>query len=419
MRYGLIGEHLGHSYSREIHALIADYKYELAELKPEELGGFLRKREFNAINVTIPYKQAVIPYLDGISENAASIGAVNTIVNRNGRLFGYNTDLAGMLALAKRIGIDAKGKKLLILGSGGTSKTARAAAKILGAGEIITVSRSGKNGDVSYEEVAEKHADARIVFNTTPVGMFPYTDGQAIDLAPFKKCEAVLDVVYNPLRTDLVLDAQARGMAADGGLYMLTAQAVYASALFLGREADASDIEKTFLRVYNDKRNLVLTGMPSSGKTTVGKLLAEKTGRAFFDSDDIIVEKLGMPIADFFEKSGEAAFRTAESEVIAELSKKSGCVIATGGGAVLNDGNVRRLRHNGTLYFLDRSPEKLMATADRPLSSDREALMRRYNERYGIYTSTADVIINADGAVTDTAEQIKAKSGKRKVKNML
>ena len=406
MRYGLIGEHLGHSYSREIHALIADYKYELAELKPEELGEFLRKREFNAINVTIPYKQAVIPYLDGISENAASIGAVNTIVNRNGRLFGYNTDLAGMLALAKRIGIDAKGKKLLILGSGGTSKTARAAAKILGAGEIITVSRSGKNGDVSYEETAEKHADARIVFNTTPAGMFPYTDGQAINLAPFKKCEAVLDVVYNPLRTDLVLDAQARGMAADGGLYMLTAQAVYASALFLGREADASDIEKTFLRVYNDKRNLVLTGMPSSGKTTVGKLLAEKTGRAFFDSDDIIVEKLGMPIAEFFEKNGEAAFRTAEAEVIAELSEKSGCVIATGGGAVLNDGNVRRLRHNGTLYFLDRSPEKLMATADRPLSSDREALMRRYNERYGIYTSTADVIINADGAVTDTAEQI-------------
>ena len=406
MRYGLIGEHLGHSYSREIHALIADYKYELTELKPEELGVFLRKREFNAINVTIPYKQAVIPYLDGISENAASIGAVNTIVNRNGRLFGYNTDLAGMLALAKRIGIDAKGKKLLILGSGGTSKTARAAAKILGAGEIITVSRSGKNGDVSYEEVAEKHADARIVFNTTPAGMYPDTDGQAIDLAPFKKCEAVLDVVYNPLRTDLVLDAQARGMAADGGLYMLTAQAVYASALFLGREADASDIEKTFLRVYNDKRNLVLTGMPSSGKTTVGKLLAEKTGRAFFDSDDLIIKKIGMPIAEFFKKNGEAAFRTAEAEVIAELSKKSGCVIATGGGAVLNDGNVRRLRHNGTLYFLDRSPEKLMATADRPLSSDREALMRRYNERYGIYTSTADVIINADGSVTDTAEQI-------------
>ena len=394
MKYGLIGEHLGHSYSREIHALIADYKYELTEIRPDALSNFLEKREFNAINVTIPYKQAVIPYLDEISENAASIGAVNTIVNRNGKLCGYNTDLAGMLALAKRIGIDARGKKVLILGTGGTSKTAMAAAKRLGAAEIIRVSRSGRDGAVSYEKAAEKHFDARIVFNTTPAGMFPHTDGQALDLTPFVNCEAVADAVYNPLRTDLVLEAQSRGIASEGGLYMLTAQAVYASALFLGTEPDGSVIEKTFQSVYNDKRNIVFTGMPSSGKTTVGKALAEKTGRAFYDSDEIIIEKIGMPIADFFALHGEAAFRTLESEVIAALSEKSGCIIATGGGAVLSADNVRRLKHNGTVYFLDRSPDKLAPSADRPLSSSCADLMRLYNERYGIYTSTADVIVN-------------------------
>lgn len=406
MKYGLIGEHLGHSYSCELHALIADYKYELTQLRPDELDGFLKKRDFNAINITIPYKQAVIPYLDGISETAASIGAVNTVVNRNGRLYGYNTDLAGMLALSKRIGIDAKGKKLLILGTGGTSKTTRAAAEILGAQDIIDVSRTAKNGAVSYDEAVEKHFDAQIIFNTTPAGMFPETDGKAIDLAPFTKSEAVLDVVYNPLRTDLVLDAQSRGIASEGGLYMLASQAVYASALFLGREPDEGLIRKTYLSVYNDKRNTVLTGMPSSGKSTFGKALAEKTGRAFFDSDQLIIEKIGMPIAEYFAKYGEAAFRKVESEVIAELSKKSGCVMATGGGTVLDAENVRRLKHNGTLYFLDRSPEKLIASSDRPLSSDREALMRLYNERYRIYTVSADLTVNADGSVADTVAVI-------------
>ncbi len=406
MKCGLIGEHLTHSYSCELHAMLADYNYELMELAPSELDTFMREKSFDAINVTIPYKQAVIPYLDEISSTAKSIGAVNTIVNKNGKLFGYNTDYAGMLALAKKLKIDAAGKKLLILGTGGTSKTALAVAKTLGAGEIYKVSRSGKDGAISYREALEKHADAPMIFNTTPAGMYPNADGQAISLASFKKLEAVLDVVYNPLRTDLVIEAQKMNKAAEGGLYMLSAQAVYASALFLGKEAAEGDIDRVYKAVYNEKRNIVLTGMPSSGKSSVGRLLAEKTGKAFFDSDELIIEKIGMPIAEFFSKNGEAAFRQIEHDVIKALSGKSSAVIATGGGAVLDAKNVRALKRNGTVVFLDRSPEKLIPTNDRPLSSDREALMQRYTERYNIYKTSADITVDGDGSVVQTAENV-------------
>ena len=406
MKCGLIGEHLTHSYSCEIHAMLADYDYKLMELAPSGLGAFMKTGCFDAINVTIPYKQAVIPYLDEISPTAKSIGAVNTIVNESGKLFGYNTDYAGMLALAKKLKINAAGKKLLILGTGGTSKTARAVAETLGAAEIYKVSRSRKDGAVSYAEAVEKHSDAQIIFNTTPAGMYPNADGQAIELEHFRQTEAVLDVVYNPLRTNLVLEAQKMNKAAAGGLYMLCAQAVYASALFLGKKAADSDIERAYKAVYNEKRNLVLTGMPSSGKSSVGRLLAEKTGKAFFDSDALIVEKIGMPIAEFFGKNGEAAFRRIEHEVIKALSVKTGAVIATGGGAVLDAENVRALKRNGTVVFLNRSPEKLFPSGDRPLSSDREALMQRYNERYEIYTRSADVVINGDGTLVQTAERI-------------
>jgi len=411
MHCGLIGEHLTHSYSCEIHAMLADYEYKLIELIPTELDTFMRRKSFDAINVTIPYKQAVIPYLDEISPIAAKIGAVNTIVNNNGRLFGYNTDYAGMLALARRLKIDAKGKKLLILGTGGTSKTAFALAEALGAGEIFKVSRSGKDGAISYDEAIEKR-DTQIIINTTPAGMYPDADNQAIDLRYFDKLEAVLDVVYNPLRTDLVLEAQEMNITSEGGLFMLAAQAVYASALFLGREAAEEDIERAYRAVYGDKRNIVLTGMPSSGKSSVGKMLAEKTGKAFYDSDEIIVEKIGIPIADFFAKNGEAEFRKTEHEVIKELAEKNGAVISTGGGAVLDKANVKALKRNGTVVFLDRSPEKLFPSDDRPLSSNRESLMKRYNERYDKYTSSADIAVDGDGSVEATAELILSEIGK-------
>lgn len=369
MKYGLIGEHLTHSYSCEIHAQIADYEYELHELAPSELGGFLTKREFNAINVTIPYKQDVIPYLDGISDTAKRIGAVNTIVNRGGKLYGDNTDFAGMLALAKHIGVDMKGKKVLILGTGGASKTGHALAEYMGAESVYYVSRSGKNGSITYEQAVSEHSDAQVIINATPVGMFPKQGGRPIDISAFPKLEGVLDAIYNPLRTNLILDAQERGIPAEGGLYMLSAQAVHAAAVFQDIPLDESLVDKAFKSVKNDKQNIVLIGMPSSGKTTVGRILAEKCGKELADTDEYIVKKIGMPIADFFAKHGEAEFRKIEKETVAGLASTGGKIIATGGGAVLDAENVRALKQNGVLVFLDRRPENLIATDDRPLAS--------------------------------------------------
>lgn len=406
MKYGLIGEHLKHSYSCEIHAQIADYEYELHELPPSGLGGFLKKREFNAINVTIPYKQDVIPYLDEISDTAKRIGAVNTIVNRNGRLYGDNTDFAGMLALAKHIGVDMKGRKVLILGTGGASKTGHALAEYMGAQSVFYVSRSGKDGSISYEQAVTEHSDAQIIINATPVGMFPKQDGRPIDISAFPKLEGVIDAIYNPLRTNLILDAQERGIPAEGGLYMLSAQAVHASAVFRDIPLDESLVDKAFKSVKNDKQSIVLIGMPSSGKTTVGRILAEKCGKQLADTDEYIVRKIGMPISDFFAKHGEAEFRKIEKETVAELSATGGRIIATGGGAVLDAENVRALKQNGVLVFLDRRPENLIATDDRPLASRRSALEKLYAERYDIYCAAAELHIDANTTSEAEADAI-------------
>lgn len=406
MKYGLIGEHLKHSYSCEIHAQIADYEYELHEIPPSGLGEFLKKREFNAINVTIPYKQDVIPYLDEISDTAKRIGAVNTIVNRNGRLYGDNTDFAGMLALAKHIGVDMKGRKVLILGTGGASKTGHALAEYMGAQSVYYVSRSGKDGSISYEQAVTEHSDAQIIINATPVGMFPKQDGRPIDISAFPKLEGVIDAIYNPLRTNLILDAQERGIPAEGGLYMLSAQAVHASAVFRDIPLDESLVDKAFKSVKNDKQSIVLIGMPSSGKTTVGRILAEKCGKQLADTDEYIVRKIGMPISDFFAKHGEAEFRKIEKETVAELSATGGRIIATGGGAVLDPENVRALKQNGVLVFLDRRPENLVATDDRPLASRRSALEKLYTERYDTYCAAAELHIDANTTPEAEADAI-------------
>lgn len=406
MKYGLIGEHLKHSYSCEIHAQIADYEYELHEIPPSGLGEFLKKREFNAINVTIPYKQDVIPYLDEISDTAKRIGAVNTIVNRNGRLYGDNTDFAGMLALAKHIGVDMKGRKVLILGTGGASKTGHALAEYMGAQSVYYVSRSGKDGSISYEQAVTEHSDAQIIINATPVGMFPKQDGRPIDISAFPKLEGVIDAIYNPLRTNLILDAQERGIPAEGGLYMLSAQAVHASAVFRDIPLDESLVDKAFKSVKNDKQSIVLIGMPSSGKTTVGRILSEKCGKQLADTDEYIVRRIGTPISDFFAKHGEAEFRKIEKETVAELSATGGRIIATGGGAVLDAENVRALKQNGVLVFLDRRPENLIATDDRPLASRRSALEKLYAERYDIYCAAAELHIDANTTPEAEADAI-------------
>lgn len=407
MHYGLIGEHLGHSYSREIHEQLADYRYELRELTPDELGPFLTARDFRAVNVTIPYKQSVIPYLDEISDTARRIGAVNTIVNRAGRLFGDNTDFAGLKALLERLGLCLAGKKVLILGTGGTSRTARAVAEAMGAAQILRVSRHAQAADaVSYAQALGGHNDAQIIINTTPVGMYPKQDEQPLDLDAFAQLEGVADAIYHPLRTNLVQQAQARGIPAQGGLYMLAAQAAAACAVFQGRTPTLALAERAYSAVLRKKQNVVLIGMPTSGKTTVGRALAERSGRRFLDTDALLIERFGCPIAEYFAKNGEAAFRAQEQALIAALSVETGCVIATGGGAILCDENLRHLRQNGLLFFLDRAPEKLLAAEDRPLSCSREALLQRYHERYGCYCSAADRCIDANGSIDEVVRAI-------------
>ena len=345
LTYGCIGEHLPHSFSKEIHGQIGGYAYELKELTPEELPAFMAARSFHGINVTIPYKQAVIPFLDEIDETARAIGAVNTVVNRNGKLYGFNTDLDGLTKLIRRISLDLSGKKVLIPGTGGTSRTAAFVAEQLGAREIRKISRTGRDGSLTYEEALRDHTDAEIILNTTPCGMYPEPDAQPLPLEPFHRLEGVADVIYNPLRTRLVLDARSRGIPAEGGLYMLVAQAVRASEHFLDTVYPDGLTDRIYEQILRQKENIVLIGMPGSGKSAVGRILAEKTGRSLADTDQLITEKAGKPIPDIFRENGEPAFRDLESEIIRALSKQGGQIISTGGGAVLRPENVTALRH--------------------------------------------------------------------------
>lgn len=389
MQYGLIGEKLSHSFSKEIHTKYFGLDYSLKELAYNEVATFLKKRNFKAINVTIPYKTTVIPYLDYIDDTAKKIGAVNTIVNDNGILKGYNTDFLGLKLMLEKSGIDFKGKNFLILGDGATSKTAVAVAESFLAKSVMRVSRKGVSGTVSYSE-AEALSDTQIIINTTPVGMFPNLENTPIDIESFPNLIGVFDVVYNPLRTNLVLSTLNKGLVACAGLYMLVAQAVFAYELFTGNKVPKSKIDSIYSEISKQKQNIVLVGMPGSGKTTVGKLLAEKLGIEFIDTDSLVVEKHGN-ITDIFKTKGESGFRDIESEIIKEISTLQGKVIATGGGAVLRNENVNALKQNGKIYFLDRPLESLQGTPDRPLSQNSKELKKRYNERYYIYCECADV----------------------------
>ncbi|MBQ6289582.1 MAG: shikimate dehydrogenase [Clostridia bacterium] len=404
--YGCIGEHLPHSFSREIHGEIGSYAYELKELTPEELPGFMTSRGFMGINVTIPYKQAVIPFLDEIDETARAIGAVNTVVNRDGKLYGYNTDLYGLTRLIRRIGLDLSEKKVLVLGTGGTSRTASYAAEKLGARVVYRVSRTSREGSLSYEDVLRDHTDAQIILNTTPCGMFPRPAEQPLSLESFTRLEGVADAIYNPLRSRLVLDARSRGIPAEGGLYMLVAQAVRASELFLNMSYPDDLTDQIYDRILRRKENLVLIGMPGSGKSAVGKILTETTGKPLADTDQLIVEKAGKSIPEIFREDGEPAFRDLESEIIRELSLQGGQVISTGGGAVLRPENVTLLRQNGRLFWLDRAPDSLVPTDDRPLADTAAKMKQLYQEREPVYRASADMIIPVFGTPEDTASLI-------------
>ena len=391
-KYGCIGKKLTHSFSKEIHARLADYEYELIELTEDEIKPFFEKKDFAAINVTIPYKQTVIPYLDSVSAVAERIGAVNTIVNRDGKLYGYNTDYYGMKALIERVGIDLNGKKVLVLGTGGTSKTARVVAADMGASEILTVSRRKTDEFINYEEAVSDHSDAEVIINTTPSGMYPDCESKPIDILSFVRLEGVIDAVYNPLCTNLVLDAKERGIKAECGLYMLVMQAVVAVEKFLDTTIEKDAADRVFASVFASKENVVLTGMPGSGKSTVGRLL-DIEGYTFVDTDVEIEKRCGCTIKELISDKGENYFRDLESEVIRDVSAESCRIISTGGGAILRKENVRCLKRNGKLFFLNADIRRLQATDDRPLSDTYEKLAKLYAERMGIYTSTADVIV--------------------------
>ena len=406
MEYGLIGEKLSHSFSKEIHEKIEDYSYELLEVKREELDSFMKKASFKAINVTIPYKEAVIEYLDDISDTAREIGAVNVIVNSNGRLYGDNTDFAGMKSLIENAGIIISGKKVLILGTGGTSKTAFAVAKSMGASSILKVSRRDTPEAITYGKMYESHTDARVIINTTPCGMYPNADDVPVDIEKFPFLEGVIDAIYNPLRTRLVSDAKKRGIKAEGGLFMLCAQAVFAAEKFTGKTYPLDMTEKIYSEIYPKKQNIVLIGMPSSGKSTVGRLLAKELGMEFADTDDMIVKKHKISIPEIFSRYGEEVFRDWEAECVREISSKSGYVIATGGGAILRKESADLLRQNGRLYFLDRPLKDLMPTSDRPLAKDSDAIKKRYEERYPIYKNTADEIVDNSASPLECAQKI-------------
>lgn len=390
MMYGCIAEKLGHSFSKDIHNRLFDYSYELKEIPQSDLDSFMREKDFRAINVTIPYKERVIPYLDWISDTAKKIGAVNTIVNENGSLKGYNTDFSGMSYLIKRNNIVLKNKKVLILGSGGTSKTALAVAQSMECLSAYRVSREGREDCITYDTAAKLHSDAEIIINTTPVGMYPKIGVSPIDLSIYKNVEAVVDAVYNPLRSKLVCDARKKGINAVGGLYMLVAQAAIAAEKFLNTKVPDLEIDRVYRELVNLKQNIVLTGMPGSGKSTIGKLISEETGMTFIDTDEEIVKREKKSIPEIFAESGEQGFRKLEAEVIANVSSIQNAVISTGGGAILNQANIDMLKENGRIYFIDRKLEDIAATSDRPLSSNRTDLEKRYSERYDLYCSRCD-----------------------------
>ncbi len=401
MKCGLVGEHLGHSFSPMIHAQMADYPYDLVELTPEEVGSFVKNGGYDAFNVTIPYKQTVIPFLDGISPEAERIGAVNTVVRRpDGKLWGYNTDYFGFDGMLTASGVDVRDKKALVLGSGGASLTVCAVLRDRGVRELVVVGRRLEN---NYDNL-DRHFDAEVIVNTTPVGMYPNNGQTLLDLNRFPNCQGVLDVIYNPARTALLLDAEARGIPCINGLYMLVAQAVKAFELFTGDSAEEGVIDFITKQIEADTKNVILIGMPGCGKSSVGKLLADKMSRPFYDADTEFGAMHNMTPAEAIEALGEERFREMEHEVLVALGKLSGTVIACGGGAVTKDYNYAPLHQNGVIIYLERKLAKL-AKDGRPISQ-RTSLETLYSARKASYERFADIRIESTEIKEKTAEMM-------------
>lgn len=406
---GLIGYPLGHSYSKIIQESINHKTYDLIPLKEDEFNAFMKSKNYECLNVTIPYKQRVQAYMDEISDEALRIGAINCIVNKNGKCKGYNSDYYGLKWMLERHQFNLQDKTVAILGSGGTSKTSKAVVEDMGAKKIVIVSRRKTSETITYDELYE--LDPEVIINTTPVGMYPDNDGCVIDLDKFTQLESVIDVVYNPLNTRLVFEAKKRNIKATAALEMLVGQAIKAIEYFDDVKINPSVIDECMNMLLKEKQNIVLIGMPSSGKTTISKLLKEKTDLSLKDTDELIVEKIQMPISDYFAKYGEKAFRDVETEVIKSLRNEHHCIISCGGGVIKKEENMRYLKENGCVFFIDRDLDKLISTNDRPLSNDREKLQKLYEERYNLYIKYSDIIIKNNDDIQNAANEILEKSG--------
>ena len=400
MNCGLLGRKLGHSYSPQIHAMLGDYTYTLFEKEPEKVEDFLRSGPFTGLNVTIPYKKTVLPFCDVLSPRARALGAVNTIVRReDGSLVGHNTDYFGFASLVRKAGLDPAGKKALVLGSGGASNTAVAVLKAMGA-QVVVSSRSGENHDGNLD----RHADASLLVNATPVGMYPHPGVSPVDLGRFPRLEGVLDMIYNPCRTRLLMDAAQRGLTCANGLWMLVAQAKESAEWFTGQPISDDRIAPIHAALRREMENMILIGMPGSGKTTVARLLAAATGRPVVDADEEIEKAAGMSIPAYFAAYGEDAFRKLETSVLANHAMRSGLILATGGGCVTRPENDDLLRQNGTVFCLNRRPEAL-PTDGRPLSQKTDPV-RLYEIRKPMYRRAADVFIDNNGTPEDSVRQI-------------
>lgn len=402
LRCALIGEKLGHSFSPVIHALLGDYEYKLIELTPEAVAPFLREKDFDGLNVTIPYKKTVMPLCDALSGAARRIGSVNTIVRRpDGTLFGHNTDYDGFLWLLQNAGVSLTGKKALVLGNGGASATVQTALRDLGAAEIAVISRSGEK---NYVNLYERHGDAAVLVNATPVGMYPNTGVSPVELDRLPALEAVFDVVYNPARTQLLLDAERRGLVTANGLGMLVAQAAAASERFTGATIGDGEVERIRAKIERDTMNLLLIGMPGCGKSTVGAALAEKLGRPFVDLDDVIAERAGCTIPEIFALEGEEGFRRREHQVLCDVARGSGLVIAGGGGLVTRAENRDPMRQNSRVIWLRRALDRL-PTAGRPLSQ-AHPLETLWRIRAPLYRAAADLEIDNNGSLPETVDAV-------------
>lgn len=392
-KFALIGKTLKHSYSSILHERLSKCEYRLVELVKDDLKSFVQG-DITAFNVTIPYKRDIIEYLDEIDEKAERIGAVNTVVKRGGKAKGYNTDYFGLKYLLESARVQIKDCNVLILGSGGTSQTAFAVVNDLGAKDIKIVSRTG---EINYQNCYEL-MDTNVIINTTPVGTYPNISEKPIDVSKFNNLTAVVDVIYNPLKTRLCFDAEQKGIKAINGLKMLVAQAKKAHELFIDKAILDEEIERLYLGLKKEKQNVVLIGMPGSGKSSVGKILAEKLDREFIDTDVLIEQKEGTDIPTIINNKGEKYFRALEKEVLKEIAPLTGKVISTGGGVVVDKENHFYLSANGKIFLLNRDLEKL-ATNGRPLSSDLDALKRRYEERRDKYLDFADFEIDNNGDI--------------------